>query len=66
MILAVSIARRGLSLISRLARSIIDWQRQQSAIIALNSLDNRQLKDIGISRSDIPYIVVARRNRRRS
>jgi len=37
-------------------RAVRSWQRNR-AINELSRLDNRQLEDIGISRSDIPRIV---------
>ena len=61
----IGIARGGRSLVTRLAMYVIGRWRRQRAMAALNALDNRQLKDIGISRADIPYVVVARRYRRR-
>jgi len=33
-----------------------DWRRRQAAYDELNSLDDRSLADIGIARSDIPYL----------
>ena len=34
----------------------VDWRRRQAAYEELSSLDDRSLADIGISRSDIPYL----------
>ena len=65
MIFAASVARLGLSPMARLATYVIGRWRRHRAMAALNALDSRQLKDIGISRSDIPYVVVARRYRGR-
>lgn len=33
-----------------------DWRRRQVAYDELSSLDDRSLADIGITRSDIPYL----------
>lgn len=33
-----------------------DWRRRQVAFEELSSLDDRSLADIGITRSDIPYL----------
>jgi len=33
-----------------------DWRRRQMAYDELNSLDDRSLADIGLTRSDIPYL----------
>jgi uncharacterized protein YjiS (DUF1127 family) len=50
-------ARKPRSALARLfLRAIHSWQRNR-AINELSRLDNRQLEDIGISRSDIPRIV---------
>ncbi len=34
----------------------VDWRRRQTAFDELSALDDRSLADIGISRSDIPYL----------
>ncbi len=33
-----------------------NWRRRQAAYEELSSLDDRSLADIGITRSDIPYL----------
>jgi uncharacterized protein YjiS (DUF1127 family) len=33
-----------------------DWRRRQAAYEELSALDDRSLADIGINRSDIPYL----------
>jgi uncharacterized protein YjiS (DUF1127 family) len=33
-----------------------EWRRRQAAFDELNALDDRSLADIGITRSDIPFI----------
>jgi uncharacterized protein YjiS (DUF1127 family) len=33
-----------------------EWRRRQVAYDELNALDDRSLADIGITRSDIPYL----------
>ena len=40
----------------RLKQAYIEWRRRQAAYDELNSLDDRSLADIGITRSDIPYL----------
>jgi len=45
----------------RILENYRSWRRFRSAINELNSLSNRELADIGISRADIPD--VARRGR---
>lgn len=34
-----------------------DWRSRQQAYAELSSLDDRSLADIGISRSEIPYVL---------
>jgi uncharacterized protein YjiS (DUF1127 family) len=34
----------------------VGWRRRQAAYEELSSLDDRSLADIGITRSDIPYL----------
>ena len=34
-----------------------EWRRRQQALAELSALDDRSLADIGISRSDIPYVL---------
>ncbi|HKT20614.1 MAG TPA: DUF1127 domain-containing protein [Stellaceae bacterium] len=45
-----------LSGLQRMRSAYADWRRRQAAYDELNSLDDRSLADIGISRSDIPYL----------
>jgi uncharacterized protein YjiS (DUF1127 family) len=40
-----------------LSASFTEWQHRQQAIAELASLDDRSLADMGINRSDIPYIM---------
>lgn len=40
-----------------LAVRYADWRSRQRAFAELNSLDDRDLADIGISRSEIPYLL---------
>lgn len=42
--------------LQHLRSAYADWRRRQAAYDELNSLDDRSLADIGISRSDIPYL----------
>lgn len=37
-------------------RSFNNWRRYRDTVSELNRLSNRELGDLGISRSDIPYI----------
>jgi uncharacterized protein YjiS (DUF1127 family) len=41
----------------------ITWRVQQAAIIHLKSMNGRELKDIGLSRSQIEYAVMGERAR---
>jgi uncharacterized protein YjiS (DUF1127 family) len=34
-----------------------EWRRRQQAYAELSQLDDRSLADIGITRSDIPYVL---------
>lgn len=42
--------------LQQLKAAYVDWRRRQAAYDELNSLDDRSLADIGITRSDIPYL----------
>ncbi len=44
--------------ISDLAGKLGDWRKQQQAYAELSALDDRTLADIGISRGDLPTIVL--------
>lgn len=37
--------------------AIADWQQRRRAFAELSSLDDRSLADIGITRSEIPYVL---------
>ena len=39
-----------------LKSAYVGWRRRQAAYDELNALDDRSLADIGITRSDIPYL----------
>lgn len=41
----------------RFIRYVIDWRRTRAVIRELNMLSDKQLKDIGISRGEINYLV---------
>ena len=43
-------------ILSNIIRVIRSWRRFNSSLRELNSLGDRELADIGISRSDIPRI----------
>jgi uncharacterized protein YjiS (DUF1127 family) len=45
------------SLFEALARRFADWRARQRAYEELSSLDDRSLADIGITRSEIPYVL---------
>jgi uncharacterized protein YjiS (DUF1127 family) len=36
---------------------LAEWRRRQQAYAELSQLDERSLADIGITRSDIPYVL---------
>jgi uncharacterized protein YjiS (DUF1127 family) len=40
-----------------LSASVADWRQRQRAFAELASLDDRSLADIGITRSEIPYVL---------
>lgn len=44
-------------MLHRLAASVADWRQRQRAYAELASLDDRSLADIGITRSEIPYVL---------
>lgn len=43
-------------ILSNIVRVIRSWRRFNSSLRELNSLGDRELADIGISRSDIPRV----------
>jgi uncharacterized protein YjiS (DUF1127 family) len=45
------------NLIHGLAVSVADWRQRQRAYAELAALDDRSLADIGITRSEIPYML---------
>jgi uncharacterized protein YjiS (DUF1127 family) len=45
------------NIIKGLARHYADWQRRRRAAEELYSLDERSLADLGITRSEIPYVL---------
>jgi len=50
-----------MSLISRFADDLVgrfeNWRARERAFRELSALDDRALADIGLSRSDIPYVL---------
>jgi len=46
-----------LNLISNLLHGLADWRQRRRAYAELAMLDDRSLADIGISRSEIPYVL---------
>jgi uncharacterized protein YjiS (DUF1127 family) len=47
-------------LVAAMAKGIVAWQERRAAERELRSLDDRILRDIGISRADIPYVAAGR------
>ncbi len=47
-------------LFNALAERYEDWRQREQAYRELSALDDRSLADIGISRSEIPYILERR------
>jgi uncharacterized protein YjiS (DUF1127 family) len=47
-------------LVAAMAKGIVAWQERRAAERELRSLDDRMLRDIGISRADIPYVAAGR------
>jgi len=45
------------NIIKGLARHYADWQRRHRAAEELYALDERSLADLGITRSEIPYVL---------
>ena len=45
------------TMLMRFVRYVIDWRRTRAVIRELNMLTDKQLKDIGISRGEIDYLV---------
>jgi uncharacterized protein YjiS (DUF1127 family) len=45
------------NLLHGLSVSVADWRQRQRAYAELASLDDRSLADIGITRSEIPYVL---------
>ena len=57
------------NLVHELATALAGWHRRQRAYAELYGLDDRSLADIGITRSEIPYVLshaAAERNPRTS
>lgn len=47
----------------RFVRYILDWRDTRSIIRELNTLTDRQLRDIGIDRSDIEHLIYTREHK---
>jgi uncharacterized protein YjiS (DUF1127 family) len=45
------------NLVHELATALAGWRRRQRAYAELYALDDRSLADIGITRSEIPYVL---------
>jgi uncharacterized protein YjiS (DUF1127 family) len=48
--------KKGLNMLSHLIRLFRSWRRYEASVRELSRLGDRELADIGISRSDIPRI----------
>lgn len=46
-----------LNIFGNLAHGLARWRERQRALNELASLDDRSLADIGITRSEIPYVL---------
>jgi uncharacterized protein YjiS (DUF1127 family) len=46
-----------LTIIGNLIHGLADWRQRQRAYAELATLDDRSLADIGITRSEIPYVL---------
>jgi len=46
-----------LKILEKLRHGVTDWRHRQRAYAELAALDDRSLADIGISRSEIPYVL---------
>jgi uncharacterized protein YjiS (DUF1127 family) len=64
---APQVTRFGLTALAQLGRAafwavdrLVSHSRQRQAIVLLTAMDDRQLKDLGIVRSDIPGYVEGR------
>lgn len=47
-----------LNLLDKVVTNWNEWRRRQRAFAELSALDDRSLADIGISRSEIPYVLL--------
>jgi len=47
----------------RFVRYILDWRDTRAIIRELNTLSDRQLRDIGIDRSDVNSLIYTRRHK---
>ena len=45
------------TMMMRFIRYVLDWRRTRAVIRELNMLTDKQLKDIGINRGEINYLV---------
>lgn len=45
------------TMMMRFIRYVVDWRRTRAVIRELNMLTDKQLKDIGINRGEIDYLV---------
>ena len=51
--------RKRIIMLSAIVRFIQEWKRYNRSLNELNRLGDRELADIGISRSDIPRVAMA-------
>jgi uncharacterized protein YjiS (DUF1127 family) len=47
----------------RFVRYVVDWRRTRAVIRELNTLTDRQLRDIGLDRSDIEHLIYTREHK---
>lgn len=45
------------TMLMRFVRYVIDWRKTRAIIRELNTLTDRQLKDIGINRGEISHLI---------
>ena len=51
------------NIVVRFIRYILDWRDTRAIIRELNTLSDRQLRDIGLDRSDVNSLIYTRKHR---